>query len=290
MVALNRDRQGEFAPLQRVPVQERLQRLEAQAAERRERVERLVVEVEELRVALARTRLAFYARAGDLYFELHSVELTLRREQFRQELAKTPGLAQAEIERLVAARFEKDAARLEELKGECARSAAEAPRAAAMAELAGETVRAMRELYRKLARRFHPDLHATDDPENRAQFESIMARVNECYRTLDLQGLLDIQDGVLINIVTVDESPEDRCLRLERVMARLERLEEECKAELECLKHHELHEMTQRMEAGRLAGRDVLAELEQDVARRIAARRRELAELRGAGGQGEAIA
>ena len=70
-------------------------------------------------------------------------------------------------------------------------------------------------------------------------------------------------------------------------MARLEQLEVEAKAELECLKHHELHEMMQRMEAGRLERRDVLAELEQDVARRIAARKRELAELRGEAERGK---
>jgi len=258
-----------------------LRRLGAEVARRRERVKAVVLELEDLRVALRRTETTIHVHVGHLYVELEQVRLAIRMQSFRNELVGLPGMDEAEIQRLARAKFAADEERVDELERERRDSLQEKQSVERMEGLAPETVKSIKALYRKLAQRFHPDLHMDD--RNRAAYEGIMARLNECYRDLDLQGMLDIQDGVSITLVDVEEERAERLARLGRVAARLEQIELDARRELGELREHELYETMIEIERGRDEGRDVIAHLEDDLRGRIAILRAELARAKEAG-------
>lgn len=260
-----------------MPEWERLRVLEGRVQRLREEIITMVVELEEMRVALERTKLSLNARLGHMYIELGQLDLDVRKQRFRQELRAIPRLSEQEIDGLIEARFEQEAAKLASLREDRETNLEGSARNQKMERLTPETVRSIKKLYRRLAKRFHPDLHGDDG--NRSKLQAVMAQINACYRGLDLQGLLDIEDGVMVTIVTRDESAIERSMRLKKILPRLREILRRSREELEALKRHELHEIMQEIEKGREEGRDALAELEKDLECRIAARRRELESL-----------
>jgi hypothetical protein len=139
----------------------------------------------------------------------------------------------------------------------------------------------LKDLYRTVAKRLHPDLAGSE--KERERRHRVMARANEAYQTGDVEKLQAILaewesspdsvegDGVAPDLV--------RTLRkLDAVKRRLAGIE----LETELLTGSDFAVLFLRAREAESVGRDLLREMEDDVQAITASRRRELAKLNGA--------
>jgi hypothetical protein len=243
--------------------------LEKRVSIKRQEVANLIASYEELHISLQNTRVMFYARVGHLYIELETLELDIRKEKFRQELNEIKSLVEEQVDQLVHEKFQRQEDDIVKLKDKSNNSRIDSSRLERFDSLSTETLRIIKNLYLKLARKFHPDL-------NGVEFKNIMSKVNESYNNLDLQGLIDIQDGVMITVIEKDETAAERRVRLERVLLRLERLEAGYLQDMKFLEQNDLYELHQMIEAGRQGDRDALEEIAIGLNERIESGKHEL--------------
>lgn len=158
---------------------------------RKRKVADLQAELEALRLALGRFEAEYHARVGVLFVELDRVCLAIDEYERRIAWLKAhpdddPAEAEREIERDFRARHEEVHAEEEETR----RYERAYERDQARPKLAADAEQEAKQLYRDLAKRYHPDLGRTDDEKR--QRETIMQRVNAAFgdRNLDaLRGL-----------------------------------------------------------------------------------------------------
>ncbi len=138
----------------------------------------------------------------------------------------------------------------------------EAPRPA----LAAEQQAALKQLYRQLARRFHPDL--TEDEATRAYRTDLMMAINVAYAAGDLAALQRLAEEP-------DAAPrgpqtdEALAAALQREVDHCRRRLAEIAAELATLERHDSARLLRRAERAAAEGRDLIAELAADLRRRI---------------------
>lgn len=121
----------------------------------------------------------------------------------------------------------------------------------------------LKQLYRKLARRFHPDLA---DEDNRERYTHLMSLINEAYGNHDLDALraLDEQpDGASVeaplSVLTLRQ--------LNRQRAELRDKIDQLRAERNDLLHGELMNLKVQAALARGQGRDLLREMADDLRR-----------------------
>lgn len=125
---------------------------------------------------------------------------------------------------------------------------------------------ALRQLYRQLARRFHPDLAL--DEEERAHRTATMMRINAAYASGDLGELQTIAlepDPTPL----AKQSDQQLAESLEREVERCRRRLAEIARELAELDRHESTLLLRRVERAAAEGRDLLDELASDLRQRI---------------------
>ena len=139
---------------------------------------------------------------------------------------------------------------------------AETPRPA----LAAEQQAALKQLYRQLARRFHPDLAIEE--ADRAYRTDLMMAINAAYAAGDmatLQRLADEPD----NAPRAPHTDEELAAALQREIDHCRRRLTEIAAELATLERHDSARLLRRAERAAAEGRDLLAEYAADLRRRI---------------------
>jgi hypothetical protein len=138
----------------------------------------------------------------------------------------------------------------------------------------------LKKLYRRVAKRVHPDL--TDDDDERELRQELMAEANQAYAEGDVDRLKDILDDWERTCspaeaeTTADLELERTHRRIDQALARLRAIA----AELEELKSSELYQLHLKVESGKRLGADLLAEMSRTVDRQIAAARRRLRALK----------
>jgi predicted RNase H-like nuclease (RuvC/YqgF family) len=136
-------------------------------------------------------------------------------------------------------------------------------------------------LYRELAKRYHPDLAATD--EEREWRTPRMAAVNAAYAARDLatlQGLAAQKDDASAPAPKID-SREALIASLRRESERLDELIERLEREFEELTNSPALQMQLEASMARRAGRDLIGEAAAELQKEIRALERELKELGG---------
>src|SRR5262249_20956074 len=143
---------------------------------------------------------------------------------------------------------------------------------------------ALRTLYRKLARKFHPD--TTTDPAEKARLTVIMAQINAAYRAKNIDELYAIEGQkrgkVRIDPPIVDQFPL-RGPSYFDLLKISEKLDEEIawtRSERTRLMHGPLMSLKVEASIARSQGRDLLREIAVKVRADLDAARAELAELR----------
>lgn len=133
--------------------------------------------------------------------------------------------------------------------------------------LEGKRLNSLKQLYRRLARRFHPDLAL--DETDRAYRTDLMMAINAAYSTGNLEALERLAQEP-DSISRAPHTLEELAAALEREIERCRRRLHEIAGELSTLEQHHSARLMRRAEQAEAHGRDLLAELAADLRRRIA--------------------
>ncbi|HKV23842.1 MAG TPA: hypothetical protein VJN93_04560 [Candidatus Acidoferrum sp.] len=137
----------------------------------------------------------------------------------------------------------------------------------------------LKNLYREVARRIHPDL-ATDEAD-RARRQKLMAQANRAYEQGDKAGLRAILQEYEASPDTVlGEGTAAELVRAIRKIAQVRRRLSDIDRETNDIVASELFELRKKVTEGTLLGRDVLDEMASSINSQIAAHQAELRNTR----------
>lgn len=227
----------------------------------RKREEQAAIEAElaerELRSANLRAELSSFERRYLHFVGLRYAELDELQAQIAERLAKE----HPEVER--AQQTAKNArARADETKTTAGEKAAQEPRAfKASVE--------MKQLYREVAKRIHPDL--TSNREDRSKRQQLMAEANEAYERGDQTKLTNILTRYEFSPEAVQgEGAGAELIRVIRRISQARSRLAEIEAELQELMRSDLYQLKARTDEAGKSGRDILKEMINKVAEQIA--------------------
>ncbi|MFN8459448.1 MAG: hypothetical protein U0401_33160 [Anaerolineae bacterium] len=122
----------------------------------------------------------------------------------------------------------------------------------------------IKQLYRQLARRFHPDLAV--DEADRAQRTEIMTAINNAYAARSLAELMALAQTLNVGRLTLNVSLEALQGELDRCQRRLREIERE----LQQIPQRPSVRLSFEVKVGRRRGRDVLGDMAAELERKIA--------------------
>jgi hypothetical protein len=251
--------------------------LEMQVRRLRDQLARLEQEHADLVVELSEFESLYTARVGPLQAKLEEAQLHSAEYKLRIELLQWRGasLAPSQLEAEVEYRL-RDQRRHAHTAYEQAEAAQRATAAAPIdAERAANLD--LKQIYRELAKRTHPDL-ATDDLD-RAAREQQMKTINALYANRDLEALR----GVLRQLGAEDdrrrEPSQERAARLTREHDRLVAAIKHVKSEIAELNHSAMMSLKLDTALGRSRRRDVLGEVAAKVQTQLSEAEQELSQL-----------
>jgi DNA repair exonuclease SbcCD ATPase subunit len=134
------------------------------------------------------------------------------------------------------------------------------------APLKAEQLANLKQLYRQLARRFHPDLAL--DEADRAYRTNLMMAINAAYTAGDIDKLqqLALEPSP---VATMPQTDRELAAILQNEVERCRRRLGEIEQELATLEDHDSARLMKRAERAAAQGRDLLDELAGDLRRRI---------------------
>lgn len=136
---------------------------------------------------------------------------------------------------------------------------AETEPAAPPPTLTAEQKATLRQLYRQLARRFHPDLAV--DAADQEYRTNMMAAVNEAYKAGDVDRLRALMDEPEAGSLDYAHSDEQLIERLETELRRCNRRLAEIRRELAKLEQQQSSRLLRRAQKAEAEGRDFFAEI-----------------------------
>ncbi|MCC6750250.1 MAG: hypothetical protein IT371_21475 [Deltaproteobacteria bacterium] len=243
---------------------ERLRRRDLQASLEalRDAIATLDCEVETLRGELAAFEARYRQRVADEDAALGRSRALIRHlERWVELLEEEPGEAISAR----ATRLERQRAReAERLQREAERPVGDDP--VALEEPCPDD--RLRAAFRRLVKRFHPDLARTEEEQRR--FGALMTRINSLYRGADLPGLRALEEQAKGGELDDPEASLDAQLReleerLQWFQTVLRNLEEERAA----LERTSTHRLWRSVQAAAARGEDLVAELKAALARRV---------------------
>jgi len=246
--------------------QEELAALRAKAAHRREYLGILELELFNTRAALQEFSDEYNARLGPLENEYQRLEQLMDAAIEEEEAAyrKQPAGSNGSRGR----RPHQD-----RRKGPASRtSTARLPRAKD-----ADYERKIRELFRNLAKRFHPDL--VNAPDEKQQREKIMARINQAYTARDLKALESLAKDYAAQMNGKSGGPAAELAHLKVELRQLEAMIFEVEHTIRELDLSAAWQLRSEVSSERQAGRDMLGDLEANIKGRIAELREHLLDL-----------
>ncbi len=244
---------------------ERLAALRTTLAEVSETLDELQIEQTRLQAELALFQNEYFQRVGRLYAELDEVLARLA----ERRAARSP-----EEDFLAAARRRRRRAERSSREYRSWQQANEKnppPSPSPPSEPA-------KKLYRKIAAALHPDL--AEDEKAREARTRLMADLNDAYARGDIGRMQAILETWEKSPEAVsDDDPEAEAIRLERTIGQLRERLRNLEAEIRQLKNSALYRLMSRSRDASRQGRDLLAELAEEIKRKTALAENELAEL-----------
>lgn len=148
----------------------------------------------------------------------------------------------------------------------------EAPTEPPSAPLSQDDTATLKQLYRQLARRFHPDL-ALDDGD-RAYRTGIMKAINAAYTNGDLERLRELaKEPDSASRLEYAHTDQQLVQAMYVELTRCHRRLKEIKEELNRLENHKSARLMRRAERAAAAGRDLIEELSRELQDEIAHKR-----------------
>ena len=243
--------------------EEALKAIRAKVAHRREYLNILEMELYNTRQALQEFNNQYRTRLSTLELELNRLEQILddnisspEKEQERSDSSKT-----------------KD--EQERTEGNSAHS--HKPKNQLKSTRNPDYERKVRELFRNLAKRFHPDL--TNDADEKNRREEIMAKINQAYTARDLDLLQELAQDSAIQSDSQATGPNAEYLRFKIELRQLETMIFEVEHTIRELDLSPAMQMRTEAKTEENAGRDMLGNMEFDLKLRIAELREHLLDL-----------
>ncbi|MBN2045523.1 MAG: J domain-containing protein [Anaerolineales bacterium] len=126
----------------------------------------------------------------------------------------------------------------------------------------------IKNLFRELARRFHPDL--TSDPEEKKWREEVMTRVNQAYSNRDLKALRALAEQPDRPVDAPNQTKEQEIASLRAELKRLDGVIADLKARIKHLEESPAWQLKMEARLKRRSGADLLTELEAKMREQIA--------------------
>jgi hypothetical protein len=126
----------------------------------------------------------------------------------------------------------------------------------------------IKNLFRELARRFHPDL--TSDPEEKKWREEVMTRVNQAYASRDLKALRALAEQPDRPVDSPNQTKEQEIAALKVELKRLDGVIADLKARIKHLEESPAWQLKMEARLKRRSGSDLLTELENKFKEQIA--------------------
>ncbi|MBI5565393.1 MAG: J domain-containing protein [Chloroflexi bacterium] len=235
--------------------------LETEVQVLRDQLAQLEQEHADLVVELSEFETLYTARVGPLQAKLEEAQLHIAEYKLRIDLVRwrgsalSPGQLEAEVEYRL-----RDQRRYAHTIYEQAEAA---QRAAANNPIDPAASLDLKQIYRELAKRTHPDL-ATDDLDRSAR-EQQMKTINALYAQRDLAALRDLFRKLHVVEDSQHESPAERALRLSQEHDRLVAAIRRVKGDVAELNHSAMMSLKLDTALGRSRQRDVLGEVAAKV-------------------------
>lgn len=238
-----------------------LTQLESEVQTLRDQLAQLEQEHADLVVELNQFETVYNARVGPWQAKLEEAQLRIAEYKLRIELLQWRGasLAPSQLEAEVEYRL-RDQRRYAHTIYEQAEAA---QRASAANPIGSAAPLDLKQLYRELAKRTHPDL-ATDHLD-RATREQQMKTINGLYAQRDLDALRDLFRQLNVVEERRRESPEEQALRLSQEHDRLVAAIKRVKADIAELNHSAMMSLKLDYALGRARRLDVLGEVAAKV-------------------------
>ena len=233
-------------------------------------VEELTVAIEKLKSEVDLFQRRYNAHISRYYLELDKVALETKEYHLRLQLRREQ-VSEEEIEARVESCFRASRARIE------AYEAADASEPPPQEDKPAETKsKHLQNLYRKLAKRYHPDKAV--DAEGEERREQLMPLINRAYREQDLQTLEQLSLGEIELHVDQTTSIEKQAA-LQSELRQLNSAVSQLRLEINRLKAGRTYQLKQQVEKAKETGNDLLTGLAKDLERRVKASRSHLARL-----------
>jgi hypothetical protein len=242
-------------------IQEELNTLRAKVAHRREYLKLLQFELFNTRAALQEFTNIYAARLGPLEAEYSRLEALMDEAIAFEEAAPSVG----------------ENGQPHKQNGQPGHGASAKAPPRKGKKTTPEYEQKMRELFRNLAKRFHPDL--VNDPKEKSRRQSIMARINAAYTARDLLALESLARHTENTTNGSGSDPNAELAHLRMELTDLEGMIFEVEHTIREIDLSPAMQLRSEYESDRNAGRDFFVELERELHERTAEIREYLLEL-----------
>ena len=249
--------------------QETARLMETIAAKQRQ-VEELTIAIETLKSEVDVFERRYNAHISRYYFELDKVELETKEYRLRLQLRRE-GVDEEEIETRVASCFRTSRARID------AYAAVDESEPTPPGDKLPDTkAKHLQDLYRQLAKRYHPDKAMNTEASERR--EQLMPLINRAYNEHDIETLERLSLGET-DLHVPEKTVIEKRKSFHTELRRLNRAASQLRFEINRLKTGRTYQLKQQVENAQKTGTDLLTTLAKDLERKIKASRGHLARL-----------
>lgn len=243
--------------------------LEKTISEKEKALNKLIEEIEQLKIDLSAVKQEYDVKVGRLYLKLDELDLEILKFKKIEDLINK-GFSFEEAQKIVEETLKK---RREQIEEEYKKLNEEEKEVESRKNISEEEKEELKKLWRKLAHKYHPDKVGGD--------EEMMKKINKAYAEGDLETLRAIdQNGSGNNIET------QTIEALKNKLAGIEISIKKIHQEYELLKKSEWFILRENIEKAKKHGRDILSELADKVLSDIAKKENQVGELKKKYGQG----
>lgn len=242
--------------------------LEKSISEKEKVLNKLIDEIEQLKINLTIIKQEYEIKVGRLYLKLDEVDLEILKFKKIEDLI-SKGFTFEEAQNLVEKTLK---TRREQIKEEYKKLDEDEKDIESRKSISEENKAELKKIWRKLAHKYHPDKANGN--------EEMMKRINKAYAEGDLETLRAIDQNEIdadIEVKTIEA--------LKNKLAGLEKSIKKISEEFDQLKHSEWFILKENIEKAKKQKRDMLKELEDKILSDIAEKENQLSKLRKKYGQ-----
>ena len=257
---------------------------ELRVTEKEKEASELSIQIQDFKIKLNIFLGEYNSRVGLLYVKLDKLKLRIKEYQHRIDLAQGKKLTQETLESIeeeINETFSQERRKVDDLESEAFQSSEEHKKDLEDEDkrqsLDPESQQELRTLYRKLAKKFHPDF-AKDDKQ-RKEYQKRMAEMNEAYKVGDLETLKKYMRQAEREEKMAKETPKEKLERLKEDYETILGIIAKLREELSALKASETYKLKEKVDQAKKEGRDLLEQLAADIRKDIAENREKLDDL-----------